>query len=201
MKFRFLFKIAIPVICLSVGLSARVNYQEMFLKANKFYKEGEFQSAYDLYKKIEIKSSQLHYNKGNCAYQLGKYGYALLYWRRAERSWGLFNRAELLDNIALLKHKINKSKPYKNITLLFLKKMKRYVSSLLRSTSLFSFQLLFLIFWVFLFLYLRYLYKNKQKIIIAILFFLIALFGTLLVIKYSLSCYQRGVVIKNNVFH
>jgi len=123
----------------------------------------------------------------------------MLYWRRAEQDWSLFNRSELLDNISLLRAKLAKKVPSKNNFVVFLKRTKNYVVSLLRSVSLFYLQIIFLILWIILFLYLRHLYKTKRKILIVILFFLVALFGTLLVFKYSLSCAKRGVVLKEEV--
>jgi len=69
-------KLFLPIFCFVVlvfaGATARVNYQELFLKANNFYKDGQFKKAYNLYKKIEVKSPDLEFNKGNCAYQLGE---------------------------------------------------------------------------------------------------------------------------------
>jgi hypothetical protein len=183
----------------STSVVARVNYQEIFLQANKLYKDGEFQKAYDLYKTIHVKSPELAFNKGNCAYQLGEYGYALLYWRRAERDWGLFNRSELLDNISLLYAKLSKKTPFKNGFIVFLKRATHYVTSLMRSISLFYLQIIFLFLWILLFLYLRHLYKKKSKWLIIILFLLVALFGTLLVFKYSLSYAKQGIVIRKNV--
>src|SRR3972149_12130830 len=83
-----------------------LRYQETFLQANKAYKEGKFQDALVLYKKIPVKESGLYYNMGNAFYKLGQYGKALLYWRRAERLWGIGDKSELVYNIALLKKQV-----------------------------------------------------------------------------------------------
>src|SRR3989304_7631540 len=75
--------------------------QELFIKANEFYKQGNFAGAYELYQQIPNKSAQVQYNLGNCAYKRGKLGYALWHWRKAEKRWGVFGREELLNNIRL----------------------------------------------------------------------------------------------------
>jgi len=195
MKVKTLFKI-IFVFCLSVKiLSAQDNFQENFLKANQFYKEGKFEEALKLYEKIPNPAPQVNYNLGNCAYKLDKHGYALLYWKRAEKDWGLFDRTELLDNISLLKRTLIKTDKPRSEIFRFFGKLKSYSVSLIRSAPLFMIQILFLLLWLFLFLYLRYLYKRGKKVLIAILFCLIALLGTILVIRYSLDYRNFGVVV------
>ena len=193
MKLKKTLKLILFICFATQIINCQPNYQEMFLRANKLYKSGDFAKAYDLYQKIPNPSAEVNYNLGNCAYKLEKYGYALLFWRRAEKDWGLFNRGELQNNISLLNKKLNKNTE-KN----FIVKTKNYVISLIRSTSLIILQILFLIFWLFLFLYLRYLYKIKQKILIILLFFLTALLGTFLVIKYTLEKKSYGIVVSQN---
>ena len=82
------------------------NSQEIFAQANTLYKAGSFEQAMKLYKQIPKKSPYTYYNLGNCAYKLEQYGFALLYWRKAETSWSFFNRDELIDNMTLLREKM-----------------------------------------------------------------------------------------------
>ncbi len=171
------------------------NYTELFLKANEHYKKGEFKKAYKLYKDIPNPVSQVNYNLGNCAYKLDEYGYALLYWRKAERDWSLFNRTELVENITLLKNKLNKNTQNKSKFFEYLSSGKNYLFSIVRAAPLFVIQILFLVLWFFLFLYIKYLYKKKRKFLIIILFVLISILGSLLVIRYSLYYKHRGVVV------
>ncbi|MCK4650580.1 hypothetical protein KAT08_00210 [Candidatus Babeliales bacterium] len=209
MKNKIFISLSISLFVFFSFLFTRVNYQEIFLQANELYKNSEFEKAYELYKKIEVISPQVNYNLGNCAYQLGDHGYAMLYWRRAEKDWSLFDRGELLDNIRLLKNKVFYKTDYKstlkfrstnkNKLFISIRNFKDYVVSIFRSVSLFTLQILFLILWFFLFLYLRYLYKRKRKILIVILFFLIALAGSLLILRYSLLSRKCGVIIRKNV--
>ena len=62
---------------------------------------------------------------------------------------------------------------------------------------LLSIQILFLALWLFLFVYLRFLYKKRQKLIIRILFTLIATIGIILIFRYSFAARQYGIVMKN----
>ena len=183
------------LICWSFSLNSSVNNsQDLFSKANQAYKQSEFEKAYELYQKVTEKSAYVNYNLGNCAYKLEKYGYAMLYWKRAEQDWGFWNRQELLDNIYLLKKKLNGSSKVED-RFAFFYKSKSFFVSIVRNVPIFYLQLLFLIFWVFLFLYIRRLYKSKRKFLIILLFSFVALFGTLLVIKYSLENRVHGVVV------
>ncbi len=176
-------------------LCAGPHYQEMFLQANELYKSGKFEQAYDLYQKIPNKSVSIHYNLGNCAYKLGRLGYSLVHWKRAEKDWGFFNREELYDNIQLVTKKLDKSKQDVSGPSAAIKAFKRKVVSFIRVTPILFLQFLFLLFWIFLFLYIKYLYKNRQKTIIWLMFFVVAFFGSLLVIKHSMSLRRYGIVV------
>lgn len=174
--------------------------RDLFNRANQQYKDGHFQKAFDLYKQIPNKSAAVNYNIGNCAYKLKKFGQALVYWRRAEKDWGLFNREEIVDNITLLKDEMRKlyRMPVKkhNPIVRRLIKVKNIILSSIRSLPLLLIQLLFIILWLFLFVYLRFLYKKRKHNVIWIFFALIALFGAILIIRYVSESRIYGVIIK-----
>jgi len=177
--------------------------QEFFVQANAYYKEEKFSAAQELYNKINEKSAYVHYNLGNCAYKQGFYGKALLHWRRAERDWGLFNRHELVHNIAHLKQQLKQLqgnlKEIKESPLEALKsglgRLKEVVTSYIYSTPLICFQGFFLCMWLFLFISLKYLYIRRRKTIITNLFIIVALAGSLLALKYNFISNEYGVVI------
>lgn len=172
------------------------NYTEMFLQANDLYKKNEYKKAYDLYKSIPDRVAKVNYNLGNCAYKLGDYGKALLYWRKAERDWNSFDRLELLENIELVKSKLNNNYYAKGGKFFeYLSKFKNYLFSLVRATPLFLVQFLFLLLWFLLFLYIKYLYKKKQKFLIILLFILVTISGVLLVVRYSVYYKRLGIVV------
>lgn len=187
-------------ICFNAAYGESDNFEISFAQANELYKQGDFVKAYDLYLQIPNKSCAVYYNLGNCAYKMGKPGYALLYWRKAENDWGLFGRDELLKNIALVKKKALLDEESEQSIVHALKDVlissKNSFISLIRAIPLFSLQLLVLLLWIFLFVYLRYLYRRKQRAIIIALFCFQALFAFSLAIKYNLQSFRHLVVIK-----
>jgi tetratricopeptide (TPR) repeat protein len=176
-------------VCLAYEGDQAVKNQKLFETANRLYKKGNFRAAIKIYKKIPNKSAYVNYNIGNCEYKLEKYGNALLYWRRAEKKWGIFNREELLNNIFLLKKKMGTVRRFRT------RLANNIVISSLRFMPIITIQTLFLILWLFLFIYIRFLYKKKKKWVILLLFALIALFGILLAIRYSIDSRRYGVVV------
>lgn len=170
-----------------------VTNQEKFLQANEFYKKGDFQKAYQLYESIPGKGAAVNYNLGNCAYKRGELGLALAHWRRSEIQWGIWNRGELLHNIALVQGNL-----HDDTVSGYIRSLKGSVVSFVRSVPIFVFQVLFLIIWLFLFIFIKTLYKKKHKILIMFLFLLVAVFGGALALKYSLHKGRYGVVIKNS---
>jgi len=179
------------------------NNEEIYLQANEFYKNGNYDQACQLYKQIDNPSAQIYYNMGNCAYKLGNYGYALLYWKRAEKNWGLFNREDLTYNLRLLERQLfearNKGEDSDSAKLNELKFTAYLIKSQLYSTAqsipLLALQIIFLFLWILLFLYKRYLYKKQKKIIIVILFILLATSGAMIALKYSINLHEKAIVI------
>jgi len=188
------------IIFLLTNASFPNNAQDNFKKANVLYRNKQFEQALEAYKKIEDPSAYVDYNIGNCAYQLEQYGSALLHWRRAEKRWGMFNRAELLENIDLLKEKLREKYGYfygkKSKMPRFIINLKNFFNSFVRSIPLFYLQIIFLIFWTFLFFFLRSLYKKKRKYLILTLFFIVAFFGFILALRYGIDSRIYGVVVK-----
>lgn len=195
---KFLTLIFAALACLPLMANA-TNYQEMFFKANDLYKEGKYQQAQDLYQAIPNKGSHVHYNLGNCAYKLGHQGYALVHWRRAEKNWGLFNRAELLHNISMVKKHHKKPAGDLDSPLERMKynvdDLKSTITSFVRATPLFLLQLFFLLMWAISFLCLRYLYQRRKKAIIILLFAANLLCGMLLAVRYNFEYREHGIVV------
>lgn len=60
--------------------------QKIFNSANEMYKEGNYEKAIELYKKLEsseVVSSELYYNLGNANYKLNKVGPSIYYYEKA----------------------------------------------------------------------------------------------------------------------
>ena len=182
---------------------ARSSAQQVFEKANAHYKKGDAKKAFELYKQIPEKNVSVLYNMGNSAYKLEKFGYALLYWRKAEQKWGMFDRFELLENIALLKEKVAQlhglNFKKRSIIVRFFSRSKAIILSYLYTIPLFVLQFLFLLLWLFLFLYLRFLYKTKQRFLIVLLFSACAIIGALMMTRYGLNTKLRGIIVEKKV--
>ncbi len=177
--------------------------QALFTQANELYKNGDFAKAYELYLQIPDKGAAVYYNLGNCAYKLNKLGYALAYWRRAERDWGFLGRDELMGNIDLVKKRLAGASKAdeQEVTVVrsvanFCKGVKNSTISLIRAIPLVSLQLFVLFVWLILFIYLRYWYQRKQKFVIICFFLLQAVSASMLAIKYSSLQREKLVVIK-----
>lgn len=188
---------------LSAEQAQKVDTESIFEKANKLYKDGNYESAMNFYQQISDKSAAVNYNLGNCAYKLNKFGLAHLYWRRAEKDWGFWGRAELTNNIKLVKEKIREQKNTNSekktdAVLKNIKNLRLKISSFIRATPLTVFQFVFLFFWVFLFMSIRNLLRYKRKILVFMLFTFIAISGLLLVGKYSFEYKQLGIVTIDN---
>ncbi|HEX2897793.1 MAG TPA: tetratricopeptide repeat protein [candidate division Zixibacteria bacterium] len=59
-----------------------------FETGNKYYEQGDFQSAITMYQKVEtsgLESSALYFNLGNAYFKNGDLGRAILYYHRAKR--------------------------------------------------------------------------------------------------------------------
>jgi tetratricopeptide (TPR) repeat protein len=190
------------ILSLVLTVYAQSEDSSLFYKANELYKEGKVDKALSLYQNIKDKSAHVYYNMGNCAYKLEKYGYAILYWRRAEKNWDLFDRSELLHNILFLKQQLKMGETPKPITTTKLSGIKSffafgtlYFFSLFKALPLVFFQLLFLLLWVILFSLLRLLFFYKKIIIIYSLFTITALSGISLAFKYNIENKNYGVTL------
>jgi hypothetical protein len=162
----------------------------ILVEAHSYYKGGSLQKAVDLYQRLEEKDEVIHFNIGNCFYKLDDKGRALLHWRIAEKKWGILGRGELLENIRLLKG-YGSQKGLSG----FFQDIRIYLGSYARSFPLFLLQILFLVFWLFLFFFLGGKAKRGPalvSIIILLLFSTVFFIG----IHYYFGCSKKGVVIK-----
>jgi tetratricopeptide (TPR) repeat protein len=70
-----------------VGVLVQAQSPEvLFLKGNKWYQEGEYSRAIEVYKEIEsknIESADLYFNLGNCYYKMNKVAPSIYYFEKA----------------------------------------------------------------------------------------------------------------------
>lgn len=179
------------------------SHASSLMKAHEYYQSGDYAQAYEIYQQLPSKTADVLYNMGNCAYKQGRFGYALLHWKQAERLWGLRSgRYKLVQNIALVKKQSiqTKQKPDSGLTLFFdvLQMMKMFFYSIIISTPLFYLQSLVLLIWILLFMYIRMLLRAKKRLLLAVLFCLFSLSASMLALKYSLFQTETAIVINKN---
>jgi hypothetical protein len=78
--------LCLSILCVSVWLHAAPTMQELFLRANNAYQQGQVQQALDTYQSISPKGSVVWYNMGLCFARQGNAARALACWRRAEHT-------------------------------------------------------------------------------------------------------------------
>ncbi len=151
-------------------------HQENFLRAHELYMSKNYEQALALYQTIPEKGSAVWYNMGNCAYQLGDYADALLYWKRAEREATGVQRADILYNIQALGKKINV--PYE--------KNNAFVdagTTWLLGTPLIFMQLFFLTGWIGLWAYIKRWHTKERYLLLYFLIGLNSFFGFALIYR------------------
>jgi tetratricopeptide (TPR) repeat protein len=73
---------------LCINISFASSEEELIAKGNQFYQSGNFDKAAELYQQVVTsgyESPVLYYNLGNSYYRLGKIGYAILNYERAQK--------------------------------------------------------------------------------------------------------------------
>ncbi len=81
--------------------------RQLFNRANKFYNDGQYQKALQLFLKLyeprRWENFKVLYNIGNCYYRLQRYGEALAFYRKAQRLHP--NEVNLLHNLQLIQQR------------------------------------------------------------------------------------------------
>lgn len=191
------------LLCFSSAWAA-VGDEKIFDQATALYKQGQFEQALEMYSKIVDQDRSVAFNQGNCAFKLGRHGQALLFWRRAERDWGLWNRQELNDNIALVKRagalapKHADQSPLRALQE-SAKAIKNSYLSFVRATPLLFFQLLFLFLWLISFVVLKWFKRSRRGVVTFFVAVVYASVAMLLVSKYSMAYSTYGVVTAKQV--
>ncbi len=73
------------LLCLSFSAIGAVTNQELFLRGNKAYADGNYEQALKDYQAITCKAGATVYNMGLCYYKLGDFAHALASFKQAAR--------------------------------------------------------------------------------------------------------------------
>lgn len=167
--------------------------QELFLRANKYYGEKDYDNALKTYDMIREKGSAVLYNMGNCYYNKHEYAYALVYWSRAEADASS-------DEYKAIQH--NKERAF--AALGRQKKqawwwhMVEFLQSPLSDVSLFVLQLFFLLCWSFFIVTVRKKQTGYKKIVRGFLSFCIVICALSLSVHYAQDAIHSAIVVKKD---
>lgn len=162
--------------------------QEYFLRAHALYGAKEYDQALKTYQSIAHKGSATWYNMGNCAYQLGNYTDARIYWKRAQRDAFGIQRADILYNIQALDKKIG-------IDHASSKKFTDYGIDQINAVQIIYLQLFFLIGWIGLWAYVKRWHTKERYLILWFLIALNCFVGAALIYRFFSTQKQIGIVV------
>jgi hypothetical protein len=182
---------ALFVSALVLGTAFAGSDEELFLRANKYYEQKDYDNALISYDMMTKKGRAVLYNMGNVCFHKGDYAQALVYWSRAQIGTTLQEYNLIARNkehvLTLLGKQSDAPLKYRLFQLL---------NEALPYVSLFFLQLFFLMCWYLLFLLMRANRLKFKKMILGFLCFLIVTSGVGLGVHYSNQCAQNGVVVK-----
>jgi len=164
-----------------------------FEEGNKYYRNGEYDSALIIYNKIiesGFKNPDVFYNIGNCYNNSGKIGKALLFYYRANR----LNPSDkdIIENIKYLNTRIKNKRPYEVDLISY---SLNFITYLFICSSL----LFFILLSVILFLEPQ-LFKTILIYLTVILFFINIGLGIWLYLRYEYEIInKKGVIIEEKV--
>lgn len=167
------------------------NDEELFLRGNNHYHEGEYDKALALYERINNKGRAVLYNMANCFYYKKEYAQALVYWGRAEQGASRHERNNIVCNREQLLKVAGKYVPETTIQTIY-----TYVCAPAYAVSFVFLQVLFLWLWYMLFFM---LYQRKKKGIGAGVFVCLVYVGILLHVHYKEAATVTGVVAQEKV--
>ena len=83
---RKIFILSFLLLCINISFAS--SEEDLISKGNSLYQAGNYAQAAEAYQKVSdagFESPVLYYNLGNSYYRLGKVGYAILYYERAQK--------------------------------------------------------------------------------------------------------------------
>lgn len=167
------------------------NNEELFLRGNKYYKEGDYDKALEYYSAINKKGWAVLYNIGNCFFHKEDYSHALVYWLRAEKNATKQGYSLIKQNKEIALKKLNKQKKDE-----CLEKMSTFFRLKFPYLSLFFLQLFFLMCWWLLILRMRVKQTSAKTVIQSLLCLSTFIFAIVLYERYIQNHTCSAIVVK-----
>jgi len=177
--------------CIWTFLICNGSDEELFLRANKYGEQQEWEQALGSYKSIEQKGSLVWYNMGNCCYHLKDYAEALIYWKRAQQGASRIVYTQSKQNQRMLARQLNKE-----TSVNWVQRFYEFFVYNLVGISLLFLQVLFLLCWVLLFFLQQYQGKRFFFATLVVMT-LNGLIGVGMVVKYKQTD-KIGIIITDN---
>ena len=188
------------VFCVNFALSAEDSQdpRSLFYKANSLYEQREYEKASDEYAKIlniDAESGPLYFNIGNTFFKMGKIGYAILAYKKAQRL--MPGDSDLKSNLAyaesLTEDSALQALPQNRIAWLFKFPFREYS---LNTTSIILIALYLMLIGMFLTGIISPIFKRRMTIIFypVLIGFLLTL-GAFSIRYYDEEVLSHGVVV------
>lgn len=194
---KLLTRCTILLICLLISCSKHVvagNLEEIYLKAHAAYQAGDSAKALSLYQSIEPKGPAIWYNMGNCYFNQQQYADAIVAWRRAQKNLPWSDYKKLEQYIGDSYNALGVAYSTSGLTNLI-----NFFLWLIYTVSLFIWQLLFLVLWIFLLWLLpRFIVQKRYLKLIGFCLITLAA-GGICFARYYNQRYPYGIVTKKTI--
>lgn len=173
-------------------VNGSVTQQEYYLRAHALYNAKEYDQALNVYQTITDKGSATWYNMGNCAFRLGNYTQARVYWKRALRGADSKQRADTLHNLQVLNKK-------QGIELVDASKFVDRGIQRMQGVPIVYLQMFFLVGWIGLWAYIKRWHTKERYLFFGLLVLVNSFVGVALLYRFVHAQQRTGIVVEQTV--
>ncbi len=190
-----LFKKSALILLLASSIIFAGSQEEIFLRANKLYKEQNYKQALELYQSMNAKGTAVWENIGSCFYALGEYTHALIAFKRAEKSVLSAHCLAIHKKIDVVQDALDQSVKQNWWNYFY-----NYIRCVTSGISLLFIQLLFLLVWFSFCLSVYYRALNKKYIFLSLIFgSSVIIIGLIMIIQYKKHFTLIGIVVPQTI--
>lgn len=168
--------------------------EEIYLKANRYYTQKDYDQAVQLYESIHNKGSAVFHNLGNCYWYLERYKDAYIAYTRALKDCAAID-------YSILKEQKMQSYELWTGTKELSKSLYQKIMIVIEFFTLFQWQIIFLLIWIILLFALRFLSSGtKKSLVIGLLCLVIGVLFFVLYYAYHNSNPQAVITSQTKMF-